>query len=185
MSNDNDNETDEHFWYVIKKYWKFLTIMIVGGTIAVIAAVLVLLSYIDNSFIGGFGTWNIGQFSIGNMVFWIIWLAIFEILLVGLPALIILGGIAIFWWRSLTPEEKADWERDSSSKRDIGGGSAFSFIINIIFLILIFLSGNWDNPLSNIPYSYLIHTYLFVMILLAIPVAIGGLIFFLYALFRK
>ena len=86
--------------------------------------------------------------------------------MVGLPALIILGGIALLWWRSLTPEEKADWERDSSSKRDIGGGSGVTFIINIIFLILIWLSGNLDTPLSNIPYSYLIHTYLFILIVL-------------------
>ncbi|MFX1251803.1 MAG: hypothetical protein ACFFCZ_09365 [Promethearchaeota archaeon] len=184
MFNENENEKDEHFWYVIKKYWKFLAIMIVGGIIAAIASLLVFLLYIDNSAIGGFGTWNIGQFSIGNMVFWIIWLAIFEIVLIGLPALIILGGIALLWWRSLTPEEKDDWKREPSSKnRDIGGG--VSFIINIIFLILIFLSGNWDTPLSNIPYSYLIHNYLFILIVLAIPVAIGGLIFFIYALVRK
>ncbi|MFX0066862.1 MAG: hypothetical protein ACFFC7_32415 [Candidatus Hermodarchaeota archaeon] len=185
MSNDNDNETNGHFWYVLKKYWKFIAIMIVGGTIAVIGAVLVLLLYIDNSAIGGFGTWSIGEFSIGNIVFWCIMLVIFEILLVGIPALIILGGIALLWWRSLTPEEKADWERDSSSKRDIGGGSGVTFIINIIFLILIWLSGNWNTPLSTIPYSYLIHTYLFVMIILAIPFAIGGLIVFLYALIKE
>ncbi len=183
FGNEND-ENNEFPWELLKKYWKFIAIFITGGFIAFIGAILVLLWYVETSAIGGQGAWTIDQFSIGSIVTWVIFFIIFELVIIGIPTAIILGGLALWWWINLPQEEKDQFGGGKPTKRGAGSGG-WSFLTLIVFLIMIFLHGNWNTPLGTLSYSYLIFTWLGAFIISGIPFVLGGLIWLFYIFFWK
>ncbi|MHA1543270.1 MAG: hypothetical protein ACTSQH_09870 [Candidatus Hodarchaeales archaeon] len=82
------------------QYWYFVLIfgLIIIG--AIIGFILTLNEYIDISTIGGQGTWSFDQFSMGTGIEWIIFLFLWLLVIVGVPALVITGIIvAVIWYK--------------------------------------------------------------------------------------
>ncbi|MFX1253819.1 MAG: hypothetical protein ACFFCZ_19570 [Promethearchaeota archaeon] len=176
--NKND-ENNEIPWKILRKYWKFIAFFIIGGFIAFIGAILVFLWYVRSSAIGGQGTWTIDQFSIGSIVTWVIFFIIFEIVIIGIPTAVILGGAGLWWWVKLSQEEKDQFGSGKPTRRGAGSGG-YPVLSTIIFLIMIFLQGNWNTALGDLSYSYLVFTYLGAFIITGIPFVLGALIWFFY-----
>ena len=181
-SGNENNENDEIPWGLVRKYWKFMAFFVIGGVIASIGAIFVFLWYVGTSAIGGQGTWTIDQFSIGSIVTWVIFFILFELAIIGIPTAVILGGVAFWWWRNL-PQEEKDQFRGKPRRRDAGSGG-FTFLIWIVFLIMIFLQGNWNTPLGALSFSYLVFTWLWACIIIIIPCAIAALIWFSYKIMK-
>ncbi|WP_287585567.1 hypothetical protein [Candidatus Borrarchaeum sp.] len=178
VGNEN-NEDDDITWALLRKYWKYMAIFVVGGVIALIGGIFVFFWYVGTSAVGGQGTWTIDQFSIGNIVRWVIFLILFELAIIVIPTAVILGGLAFWWWRNLPQEEKDQFKGRKTRKREAGSGG-FTFLTAIIFLIMIFLQGNWNTPLGALSYSYLVFTWLWACIFTIIPFAIAALVYFSY-----
>jgi hypothetical protein len=177
-TNDNDDEIP---WQLVRKYLAYLVIFIIGGVVAFIGAILVLFWYVGTSAVGGQGTWTVDQFTIGNVVRWVIFLILFELAIIGIPTVVILGGLALWlWWRKLPQEEKDQFSGRKSRRKDAGGGGGFSILTAIIFLIIIFVQGNWNIPLGALSYSYLVFTWVWACIFTIIPFAIAALVYFAY-----
>jgi hypothetical protein len=178
VANEND-ENDEIPWQLVRKYWKYLAVFVIGGVVAFIGAILVFFWYVGTSAVGGQGTWTIDQFTIGNIVRWVIFLILFELAIIGIPTAVILGGLAYWWWRNLPQEDKDQFRSGKTRKREAGSGG-FTFLTAIIFLIIIFVQGNWNTPLGALSYSYLVFTWLWAGIFTIIPFAIAALVWFVY-----
>lgn len=187
MSEESKEDT---FWKgIIRKYWVaflILALVVVGFFIVFFT---IILAYVENSAIGGFGTWTLAEFSVGTGILWLLVLFGWELLLGVLPfgglCLLILG---IYWAVILSEEDKAAIKaRDRKKKKyrkTEGGG--FTFLITIAFLIVVFVDGQWLTPIGSpsLPYSYWIQAYLtgfiYVCLIFGIPILVLALIYLVY-----
>jgi hypothetical protein len=187
MSEESKEDT---FWKgIIRKYWVaflILALVVVGFFIVFFT---IILAYVENSAIGGFGTWTLAEFSVGTGILWMLVLFGWELLLGVLPfgglCLLILG---IYWAVILSEEDKAAIKaRDRKKKKyrkTEGGGVTFLF--TIAFLIVVFVDGQWLTPIGSpsLPYSYWIQAYLtgfiYVCLIFGIPILVLALIYLVY-----
>jgi len=179
---------EDTFWKgIIRKYWVaflILALVVVGFFIVFF---IIILAYVENSAIGGLGTWFLTDFSIGTGILWLLVLFGWELLLGVLPfgglCLLILG---IYWAVILSEEDKAAIKaRDHKKKKyrkTEGGG--FTFLITIAFLIVVFVDGQWLTPIGTLRYSYWIEAYLtgfiYVCLIFGIPILILFILYLVY-----
>ena len=185
MSEESKEDT---FWKgIIRKYWVaflILALVVVGFFIVFF---IIILAYVENSAIGGFGTWTLAEFSVGTGILWLLVLFGWELLLGVLPfgglCLLILG---IYWAVILSEEDKAEIKaRDRKKKKyrkTEGGGVTFLF--TIAFLIVVFVEGQWLTPIGTLPYIYWIQAYLtgfiYVCLIFGIPILILFILYLVY-----
>ena len=177
---------------MLKKYWKWIMLIVPIIVVAVIGAILVLLQHIRLSPIGGFGNWNLGDWSIGTGIMFFLWLLLWEFLIVGLPTLGVLGGGFCYVWMKVVSEEdkKEINERNEKEKerrkkyrnwRVYGGSSGGGGgLINLVFLIIVYVQRAWMTPFSAIAYTYWVNTFLWSLLLIGlicgIPLLIIGIV---------
>ena len=88
----NEELSEETYWKEFaKKYWKLIAVAVVVCVILFIVAIVVMIVYINTSDIGGQGTWTFDQWTLNNVVGFIIQIVLWELLLVGLPAGVFFG----------------------------------------------------------------------------------------------
>jgi hypothetical protein len=193
----SEEKSDESFWKgMAMKHWLAALIFILAFVGAVIGFFYVLLTFITNSEVGGYGTWNIGQFSVGTAILWILLLILWEFLLIFLPFIgfcCIL--VAIYWFVILSDEDKEEIkardrkEKDKKKQRRQGESGGASALFTIAFLIVVFVQGQWLTPFGSLPYTYWIMAWLtgfiWVCIVFGIPLAIIIIIYLVYRSKRK
>lgn len=114
--------------------------------------------------------WTMGDLIafILNSIFW-------ELLLVGIPA-VIAAIVAYMWWRKLPEEERRGYHLGRGSKRTRGGGGVSIFFF-IAFCIKVYLDGNWNVPIANFTLNYLVGSMITILVwtvvIFGIPIAIG------------
>jgi len=199
MSNEEviDEEAKVFWKEKFKKYW-YVAIVFGAAIIgAFIGGIVVLFRYIDTSAIGGLGTWDIGDFSMGTGILWILLAFLWELLLVILPFIGFCGVVLVILWMMLPEEDRNEMKRmmkreDTKEMRKYrrkkrqkysGGGGGFSFITFIAFCIIVAINGNWLEPIGNLTYRYFINAYInaiiWIAIIFVIPLCIIGLIWYL------
>ena len=183
-----DNSENQFLKDIIKKNWKILTIFIIIGIGCAIDFVIVLLLQINNSWVGGYGDWSIGEFSVGTALLFLIQLILWELLLVFLPGMILFAILGYYWWRKLSPEDKKTIKEREKREREFkykqyGGGGGFTFFIWIFFFIIVFVDGKWLVTFDALKYTYFVYAWLLglmlVLIIIIVPAVILGLIWFL------
>lgn len=185
---ENNNEDLAEFSFIrkmLKRHWKAGIILIVGIVGVITGAILTLAFMINNSDIGGYGTWTIGDFSFGHIILFLLWLVLWEILFVGIPAAVFFGIFFGLWWYRLPAEEKALMERKDKEKGFKENSNAvsgvFGFIVFIVFIILISIDGNLFTRFNAIQYTYwiakLFLALFWILIFVGIPCLIGGIVY--------
>ena len=185
-------DEEAKFWKEhIKSHWIFYLLCAIAFVGFVIGVLLVLIFQITTSWVGGYGTWTIGQFSIGTCLLFLIQLILWELLLVFLPGGVAFGIGWYYWWKKLlTPDEREQVEKQQEKqkqrkwhKRGGSAGGGFSFIIGIVFLIMLYVQKNLLIPFNTLDFTVLVYTYLWaafwVVIVLVIPLVVIGLIWYL------
>jgi H+/gluconate symporter-like permease len=108
------------------------------------------------------------------LIFW-------EAIFIGIPVLIAIVAIYAGWWKKLPDKERKEYKKGKlfgkrSKKTDAGGG--ISFLIFIVFCILVYLDNKWGVAISTWEFNYLVHTWLWaviwIAIIIGIPVLIGA-----------
>jgi hypothetical protein len=176
---------DADFWKnKIKEHWKAFIVIIIAGVCAAIGVILVLIWFVETSDIGLQGTATFNQWSLAWVVGFIILLLFWELLFVGIPVGLFLGVGGYLWWRRLPEEEKQEFRgrekiTKKHRKKNAGGCGFFLFIAYCIYIAI---EGNFFTPFGNLPYSYWLYAYLYtimwLLIIVGIPGAIIGLIYF-------
>ncbi len=178
-----ENETDNSGTWrkFLKRHWGMALIFVVGVVIAAIWAVLVFIWFAGMAQATGIVPTTLATLTMGELVLFILNLVFWELILVGIP--IVIALIAFYAaYRRLPAEEREEYRRgglwgSKSRRRDVSG--AFTFFVNIVFVIKIYTDGNWNLPFANWTVDYAVSSYVLalvvVAIIVAVPILIGGI----------
>jgi hypothetical protein len=171
-----EEKADEEAWRSFLRDHLFVAILfVVGAVAAVIGAVLVFLWFTDRAQNTGLVPSVMGEWSLRNLIDFLLNLAFWELLLIGIPVAV--GAIAGYmWWKRLPLDERQRY-RFGRRSRSQAGGNAFSILVFLAFCLKIFLDGNWDVPISTWTLDYVVDSLLTVVlwlvVIFAIPAGIG------------
>lgn len=186
MSDEEDISDEAFFKKVVKSHWKALILFAVGIVGAIIGFFFVLYWIFLSNWVGGFGTWDIGQFSLGNILGLFFLVLFLELLIVAIPFLAYEGILFYLWWTRLPEEEKTEMKqrrKKGKKAKKVGGGGGFGILIFIVFMLLVFTEGNWETPINALPYLYWINNWFYalfwILIVLGIPGVIVAIIYFI------
>ena len=182
--------SDEVFWTKkIKEHWKAFLILIIIGIYLIVSWGLVFFGYMNLSWIGGYGTWTFDQFSVGNVLLFLIQAFLWVLLLSVIHAVAAFCIFGYLWWNNLPEDEKTELkkreekEKSHKARNYGGGGGGMTFFFQLAFLIALYVDGNFLTPFGNLPYIYFIYVYLvgflWIFFLIIVPACILGLIWFI------
>jgi hypothetical protein len=176
-----ESEHGETLWKkFIRRHSKILVLFITAAIIAVISAVLVLLWFVGDAQATGLVPRTLNLWTLGYLVTFLLHLLFWEVLFIGIPVIITVAAIYFLWWKKLPAEERHDYQRGhlfGKRSRSRDGGGAITFLVNIGFIIKVYLDGNWNVPFATWTFDYLVYSYLWVIIwmviIFGIPLVIG------------
>jgi MFS family permease len=187
---EKEEVSDETFWKgSLRKHKNALIIMIIAGICLFIGAILVGIWVLEaNPFvdprIGTFNDWTL-NYVVGFIILIILW----ELLFIGVPAALFFGVGGYLWWNGLPEEEKKEFKEREKKKKSRkaekwgGGGGGFSFFMFIAYCIYIAVDGNYNTIFGLKSYTYWLYSYMltfmWIFIVLGVPVAIILLIVYL------
>jgi hypothetical protein len=183
---------NEKIWKIfIRKHWGIFVVLIVAALIAIIGAVLVFLWFVGEAQTTNLVPLTLGLWTMGHLVTFLFNVLFWELLVIGLPILVFIIAIYLLWWKKLPAEERVEYHQGhlfGKKSRGRDGGGAITFLINIGFIIKVYIDGNWNVPFATWTFEYLIYSYLLVLlwmaILFGIPLFIGGTVW-LYRELKK
>ena len=175
-------EQSEKIWKkFIKKQWKMLALCITVAIVAVISAILVFLWFVGDAQATDLVPTTLNLWTMGYLVTFLLHLLFWEVLFIGIPVIIAVAAIYILWWKKLPDEERNEYRSGhlfGKRSRSKDGGGAITFLVNIGFIIKVYLDGNWNVPFATWTFDYLVYSYLWVIIwmviIFGIPIVIGG-----------
>jgi hypothetical protein len=190
----NEEEIRKKFWNKkLREHWKALAICITAAVAAFIGALLVLITFLETSYIGANGTASIGDWTLDWIVAFLIQYTGWTLLIVGVPSVLFFGLGGYLWWRSLPEEEKQEFkEREKREKarrkEKYGGSGGFGLIQFIAYCLFHLIKGTNNVPFGSVYYTYWIYTwfetFLWTIGVLGIPVVIILLIVY-FTYWRK
>jgi len=160
----------------VRKHWNIVAIFVVAGILAFVGAVYVYLWFVGEAQSTGLVPSTIGLLTMGNIVMSTLHLIFWELLFIGVPAII--GAVAGWqWWKRLPEEEKKEYHFFGKRSRTTSGGSGVSLLFFIAFCIKVFIDGNWNVAIASWTLDYVVGSMVTILvwtaIIFGIPAAIG------------
>ena len=174
---DTEPENGHEGWKTfLRKHWKMVVLFVVGAVLASVGAILVFLWRVADTQLTGMVPTTLGLWTMGHIVTFILHLILWELLLIGVPAII--GAVAGWqWWKRLPDEEKKEYHFFGNRSRTTGGGGGVSVLFFIAFCIKVFIDGNWNVAIASWTLDYvvgsMISILIWVVVIFGIPIAIG------------
>jgi len=175
-------EPDEKIWKkFLRKHWKMFVLFVVAALLVIAGAILVFLWFVGDAQVTSLVPATVGLWTLGYLVTFLLYLIFWEVLFIGIPVIITVAAIYFLWWKKISDEERKEYRRrhlfGKSSRRTDGGG-AISLLVNIVFIIKVYLDGNWNVPFATWTFDYLVYSYLWallwILIIFGIPILLGG-----------
>jgi hypothetical protein len=168
------SESDS-FWSFLRRHTGAFVLFIVAAVIAAIWAVYVFWWFTGNAQSTGLVPSSLGQWTMGNLVNFVIYSILWELLLVGIPVAV--AAIAAWmWWRRLPYDERMGYHWGKGSHR-AGSSGGVSGLLFIAFAIKVYLDGNWNVPISTYNLNYVVGSCITILawaaVIFGIPIAIG------------
>jgi hypothetical protein len=178
-----ENEQSRQIWRTfVRKHWSMIALFIVAAVIAVIGAILVFLWFVGDAQATSLVPSTLNLWTMGYFITFLLYALLWEVVIIGIPVIVFVAAMYFFWWKKLPAEERSEYRRGHlfgkrSRRRD--GGGAISFLVNIGFIIKVYVDGNWNVPIATWTVDYLVYSYLWVIIwmviIFGIPLAIGAI----------
>jgi hypothetical protein len=174
---ETGSENGHEIWKkFLKKHWKMLVIFVAGAILAFIGAILVYLWFVGEAQSTGLVPSTLGLWTMGHLVTFILHLIFWELLFIGIPA--ILGAIAGWlWWRKLPYEEKKEYHFFGTRSRATSGGGSISVLLLLAFCIKVFIDGNWNVAIATWTLDYVVYSmlsiFIWILVIFGIPIGIG------------
>jgi hypothetical protein len=160
----------------LRKHWNMVALFVAAVILAFIGAIYVYLWFVGEAQSTGLVPTTLGLWTMGHLVMFVLHLIFWELLFIGVPALI--GAVACWlWWRKLPSEEKKEYHFFGKRSRTSRGGGGISILLLIAFAIKVFIDGNWNVAIATWTLDYVVYSMLsilvWVLVILGIPIAIG------------
>jgi hypothetical protein len=176
-------ENDDKIWKkFLEKHFQMFIIFIIAGIIGFVFAVYVFLWFVGEAQLINLVPEILGEWTIGYFITFILHLIFWELIYIGIPVIIFIAAVYILWWKKLPDDEKQEYKDGNlfsggkNHKRDAGG--MITFLINIFFLIKIYIDNNWNLVFKDWKFNYLVDSYLWaliwVLVIFGIPILIGA-----------
>lgn len=183
MIAETESENGNAIWKkFLRKHWKMLVLFVVGAILASIGAILVYLWFVGDAQLTGLVPATLGLWTMGHFVTFLLYLILWEVLLIGVPVILAIVVIYFLWWKKLPDEERKEYRRAhlfGKRSHRTEGGEGISFVVFIAFCIKVYLDGNWGVAIATWKFDYLVYSYLWaiiwILIIFGIPMALGGL----------
>lgn len=176
-------ENGEKIWVkFLRNHWKIFAAMVIVAIIAFIGAIYVFLWFVEGAQPNLVPIY-LDQWSMGHVVTFILHFIFWEAIFIGIPVLVAVVLFWQLWWNKIPEEERKEYKKKhlffgKHSKRSDSGGF-ITFLINIGFVVKVYLDGNWDKPFATWKFDYLVYSYLWILVIFAIiigiPIALGGI----------
>ena len=183
----NDNECCEHDSENWKKFLKnHLSMLIFWITAAIVAAIGAVFVY--QWFAAEVQSTNmvpsiLGQWSLAHMITFILHLVFWELLIIGIP-IVIVAILGWLWWKQIPTEERNEYKFFGTGTKSERGGGGCSFLFFVTFCIKVYIDGNWDMPIGTWTLEYVIDSVITLLfwgaIIIGIPAIIIGLLYLVY-----
>ncbi|WXG45699.1 MAG: hypothetical protein WED05_03250 [Candidatus Atabeyarchaeum deiterrae] len=158
------------------KHWGIVVVFVIAGILAFVGAVYVFLWFVGSALSTGLVPVALGLWTMGNVVTFILYLVFWELLFIGVPAVV--GGVAGWlWWRRLPSKEKREYHLSGKRSRARRGGSGIPLLLFIAFCIKVFIDGNWNVAIATWTLNYVVDSIITILvwtaIVFGIPIVIG------------
>jgi hypothetical protein len=173
MTEENEKGFDSGKF--LRKHWKTVALFVAAAILAFIGAVYVFLWFTANAQSTGLIPTTLGTWTMNNLVMFFLNAIFWELLLIGVPAII--GAIIGWqWWKRLPEEEKMGYHFGKGSRSNTAGG-AISPLLFIAFAIKVYVDGNWNAAISSWKLDYVVGSMFTILLwtvaIAAIPAIIG------------
>lgn len=158
----------------IRKHWHAAGLFVLLGALAIAWTVYVFLWFVSMAQTSNLVPGLLGSWTIGNLVSFIVYAILWELLLVGIP--VVIGGVLAWqWWKRLPEADKIDYHMRGRKRATSGGGGGL--FVFILFCIKVYIDGKWNSPISTFTLDYVVGSLVLILVLgviiLGIPAAIG------------
>jgi hypothetical protein len=160
----------------LRKHWNMVALFVAAVILAFIGANYVYLWFVGEAKSTGLVPTTLRLWTMGHLVTFILHLIFWELLFIGIPA--ILGAVAGWlWWRKLPSEEKKEYHFFGKRSRTSGGGGGISVLLLIAFAIKVFIDGNWNVAIATWTLDYVVYSMLsvcmWILVIFGIPIGLG------------
>jgi len=178
MMGETGSENGSEGWKkFLRKHLNMVALFIVAVILASVAAIYVFLWFVGNAQSTDMVPATLGLWTMRHLITFIIYAIFWELLLIGIPA--VLAAVAGWlWWRRLPSDEKKEYHFfGRRSRATSGGGGAVSLLLFIAFCIKVYIDGNWNVAFAFWTLDYVVYSMLWILIwilvIFGIPAAIG------------
>ena len=170
-------ERNSNWMKFIRKHRNIFALFVVALIFAVIGAIYVFWWFSGDAQTTGLIPSTLGLWSMANVVVFILHLIFWELLFIGIPAVI--GAVIGWqWWRRLPDEEKKEYHLSGGRSRSRDAGGAISPLLFIAFAIKVYVDGNWSVAISTYTLDYVVGSMIAILawiaVIFGIPMAIGA-----------
>ncbi len=177
MMTETGSENDSEIWKkFLRKHWNMVVLFVVGAILVSIGAVFVFLWFVGDAQSTGLVPRTLDLWTMGHSVTFLLHLIFWEVLFIGIPA--ILAAVAGWlWWKRLPDEEKKEYHFFGTRSRTTSGGGGISLLFWIVFCIKVLTDGKWNVAFATWTFDYLVHAcitaLIWILIIFGIPIALG------------
>ncbi len=182
-------EPESKIWKdFLRRHWDALGVFVIAAIFAVIGGIYVYLWFVGQAQATALVPSVLELWSMGNLVTFIVYLVLWEALLVGIPVAIA-AAAGWTWWKRIPEEERKRYHFFEHRSRASSGGGGFSLLFFIAFCIKVFLDGRWNIAIGSWTLDYLVYsllwTFIWLAIIFGIPAVIGLLAWLVYEMRKK
>jgi hypothetical protein len=176
MTEQIEAEKGSDWGKFIRKHWSIFAVFIAAAVLAFIGAVYIFLWFTGDAQATGLVPSTLGLWSMANVVSFILHLIFWELVIIGIPAII--GAVIGWqWWKRLPDEEKNEYHLSGKRSRSSRAGGAISPLLFIAFALKVYVDGNWNVAISTYTLDYVVGSMVTILIwivaIFAIPATIG------------
>ena len=159
----------------MRRHWGAIAILVLACALLFVEAVYVFVWFANNAQSSSLVPRTLGLWTMGNLVSFILYAVVWELLLVGFPVAV--GAVAAWlWWKRLPDEERRGYHFGGRS-RSAGGSGGVSLLFFIAFCIKVYIDGNWNVAIGTFSLNYVVDSMITILawslIIIGIPIAIG------------
>ncbi len=176
MTEESGVESGSDWQRFIRKHWRIVAGFAVAGILVFIGAVYVFLWFTADAQTTGIVPSTLGLWSMANVVSFVLHLIFWELVIIGIPAVI--GAVVGWqWWKRLPDVEKREYHLSGKRSRSRNAGGAVSPLLFIAFALKVYVDGNWNVAISTYTLDYVVGSMITILVwivaIFGIPAIIG------------